>query len=310
MFTELQLIIIPIILSFICPLVSYFLFRYGRKALTQSFEDKMELWYSYTAAGILGKFLFFSLPNATGPQYGMQGAFVSGFVMIGFFVMLCIQKFNRFWNDNPHYVGPSTCSIEIRNLVDKDTLEIKEYFSADKLNDLETANERFQLLDEKAELKKRRLIFYLTLVVMILTVIFEGFILIFREPLVFGGSWVAVSFFVVDKIKETAIISIVALHAFIHTDKKLFGGIFLGWTLCVVASCIPMMAKLSWEDAFTVVMHLATQVFYSLSGGVLFWIALYFVWMDKQKTDKCETTSRLVVFGVSASVSWVCGVFI
>jgi hypothetical protein len=312
MFTELQVIIVPIFIGLVCPLVSYIIYRYGRTSLASpSFEDKMELLYSYTAAGMLGKFLFFSLPNATGPQHTVQDAFVSGFVMVGFFIMLCVQKYNRVWYDNPYYVGPSTASsMEIRNIINKDTLEIQEYYSADNLDDKDTANNRLILIDEVAELKKRRLLFYISFVILVATLIFEGFFFVFREPFTIGGSWAIVIFFAIDKIKETGTIFVIALHALVHTEKLWYAILTSVWTVALICSCIPMIVQLTWEQSFAVVTHVATQIFYSLSGGILFSIALYFVWIDRIKTDKCETIMRLIVFGVSAGVSWLCGVFI
>lgn len=311
MFTDLQYIIIPIIIAFACPLISFIVFRYGRIYLkAPSFEDKLELWYSYTAAGMLGKFLFFSYPNATGPQHTVQDSIVSGFVMLGFFVMICIQKYNRVWYDNPYYVGPAAGTItEIRNLVDKETLMIQQYISADENEETAAAN-RLIVVDEVAELKKRRILFYISFVVLFVTTIFEGFFLVFREPFTIGGSWAIVLFFVIDKIKETATISVIAIHALVQTEKLWYAILMGFWTAVTVCSCLPMILQVSWDQSFGVVTHLATQIFYSLSGGVLFWIALYFIWIDRIKTDKWETFWRLVVFAASGVVSWLCGIFI
>lgn len=311
MFTELQLILVPLCITFLSLIICYIFFRYGKSAIASpSFEDKMELLYTYIAAGLLGKFLFFSLPNATGPNHTITGAFVSAFIMIGFYVMFCIQKYNRVWYDNPYYTGPERGITEIRNIINKETCEIQEYYNAERLNDVETGQERLTLVDEKAEIRKRRLYFYLTIFILMLTLMFEGFFFVFREPFGIGGSWPVCIFFVIDKLKETAIISIIAVHAYIHTSKQWYVFCMTCWITAVLCSCIPMMVQMAWEKSFIVTTHLATQIFYSLSGGILFWIALYFVFIDRQKTDKCETSTRLIVFGGSAAISWLCGVFV
>jgi uncharacterized membrane protein len=69
------------------------------------------------------------------------------------------------------------------------------------------------------------------------------------------------------------------------------------------------MVGMTRDEALAIVNHTATQVFYALAGGVLFWIALYYISIDRRQTDKREMAVYLLIFGVGASISWVVGYF-
>lgn len=302
-------LIIPLI-AFPSLLFLFVFYRIGKRPLYGSnmFGDRMELFYSYTAAALLGQFLFQALPNATGPSGPQIGAFVSLFVLVGFYVMLCIQKYQRVSHTNPHYVSPENNSIEINSLLDRESMEIVEYYHAVDLESESAALDRLQLSDENAELRKRRRIFVLTLVILIILCILEGFFLVYKP-----NTWLTWVFFIVDKYLETCVIGVSMLHSLIHAtterEPRWYLYCSLIWVTIASLSTVPMIADMSYDAVYLMVNHLATSIFYALAGGVLFWIALYYIWIDRKRVDKQETVVRLVIFGITGGISWVVGFF-
>jgi len=288
----------------------YGMYRFGKRPLlgTQTFTDRMEPLYSFAAAALLGQFLFQALPNATGPSGPQTGAFVSIFVMIGFFVMLCIQKYQRVSHTNPYYVSPENNATNIVSSIDHESMELVEYYHAVSLDSDEIAAERLQLSDENAELRKRRRINALTIAIMSILCMLEGFFLVYRKT-----AWTAFAFFIVNKLIETLIIAISMLHAFIHAtterEPRWYLYISLWWVLICVLSTVPMLVDMSYDAAYIMVNHLASSIFYALAGGFLFWIALYYIWIDRKKVDRRDTVVRLIIFGVTGALSWVVGYF-
>jgi hypothetical protein len=270
----------------------------------------MEVPYTFTASALLGQFLFQALPNSTGIGTSTYSAIVNAFIMLGFFVMLCIQKCERFNHDNDYYISPES-SIEVIHMLNTDKMEIVEYYQVESD---ERPENYLKLEDENAELKKRRRLCILLLVIMIILCIFEGFFLIYREPSVPGGSWVLFVFFFFEKCIETVIVSTNMLHAFYHaTTERQWNWFLIGsivWTISIVLSVVPVCAQMPYQDAANMITHLATSIFYASAGGVLFWFALYYIWIDRKRTDKIETFIRLTVFGGTAVASWLCGYFI
>ena len=314
MFNLAQTILFPFV-SIPCLLICFLFYRYGKKPLSglKTFTDRMEIPYTFTASALLGQFLFQALPNSTGIGTSTYSAIVNAFIMLGFFVMLCIQKCERFNHDNEYYISPEASNgyVEVTHMLDTDKMQIVEYF---QIESDEKPENHLRLEDENAELQKRRKLCFLLLVIMIILCIFEGFFLIYREPTVPGGSWVLFVFFIFEKCLESAIVSTNMLHAFYHaTTERQWNWYLIGsvvWSVSIVLSVIPVCAQMPYQDAANMVTHLATSIFYALAGGILFWFALYYIWIDRKRTDKVETFIRLCVFGFVAVLSWLCGYFI
>lgn len=312
MYSDVQKGLLPLV-CLPCLVVLYVLYRFAKRPLrgTRTFGDRMEPLYSFTAAALLGQFFFQAFPNATGPSGTQLGVVVSAFIVIGFFVMLCIQKCQRVSHDNPYYVSPELNAIEIRSAIDPETMEIVEYYHNMDPDSEAVATDQLQLADEMAELKKRRRLCVLTVLVMAVLCVFEGFFLIYREPTAPGGGWTVLAFFMVDKVMESAVVSITMLHGYVHCQgQRQYLLVATGWTMVVILSTTPVLAGMTFTQCFVVVNHAATSIFYALAGGVLFWIALYYIWIDRKRVDKTDTIVRLVIFGVTSTVAWVTGYFI
>jgi zinc transporter ZupT len=310
MYSDVQKGLLPLV-GIPCLIIFYGLYRFGKRAVrgTRTFGDRMELLYSYTAAALLGQFLFQAFPNATGPSGAQVGVIVSAFIMLGFFVMLCVQKCQRVSHDNPYYVSPELNSIEIRSVINPETMEAAEYYHNMDPDSPVSAEDQIKLQDEIAELKKRRRLCLLTMIVMGFLCVFEGFFVVYREPTAPGGGWAVIIFFVIDKIMETIVVSVAMLHAYLHC-KGLYMYGAAGWTVTVILSTTPVLANMTFTESFVVVNHMATSIFYAFAGGILFWIALYYIWIDRKRVDKTDTVLRLGIFGCAASMSWCTGYFI
>jgi len=312
MFSQLQLILLPCIVAIVVLVTCYLLYKFGKKPLKNknlTFTDRMEALYTITAAALLGKFLFFSLPDATGPGGPQSQIYVTGFVYLGFFVMICLQKYDRVSFENPNYVAPASNGVDIRAIINSETMTIQEYTAMD--NSEESPQRTWTVLDEFAELKKRRLLCFISICVIFFTCVLEGFFLIFKEPFSIGGSWVIFAFFIIDKIMETVIINVVMLHALVHAeDYKWFLIVTILWFFVCVGSLLPVILQMSWQECYIVVTHLATSIFYGIAGGFQFYIALYYIWIDRKRTDKRDTILRLTLFGLVGALSFVCGVFV
>ncbi len=312
MYSDIQKALLPLVTCITCSILFLLLYRFGKRPVrgTKSLDDRLELLYSYTAAAVFGNFLFQSFPNAIGPSGSQVGVIAGAFTFVGFFIMLWIQKRQRVSHDNPYYVSPELNAIEIRSIVNNETMEMVDYYQACELDSESVAKDRLQLQDEMAELKKRRRICLLTVVILSVICIFEGFFLIYREPTALGGTWSIFVFFVIHKMMESLIIGTSLLHSYTHTHIKTYLLYSMWWVFICIISTVPALTSMPWTDSFTMVNHLATSIFYALAGGVLFWIAMYYIWIDRRKVDQCDTTVRLIVFGVTGGVCWLVGFFI
>lgn len=286
------------------------LYVYGKRPLvgTQTFGDRMEYLYSFSAAMLLGQFLFQALPNATGPVGPQLGAFVSLFVLVGFFIMLCAQKYQRVAHTNPLYVAPEGTSVEIVSILNRQSMEIVEFYHAIDLEATTAPDDRFQLMDETAELRKRVRVTTVAVGVLSILCLLEGIFLVYRPH-----TWFTWGFFLLDKLLETVVVGVAMLHALFHatTERQMRRYLYysIGWILVSSCSSIPAIADMDYLTAYAIVNHIATSIFYALAGGILFWVALYYIWIDRKRVNRRQTVIRLAIFGVSGGIMWAVGFF-
>jgi len=313
MYSAVEKALFPLV-SIPCMLLLYLFYRLGHKAPRQKFNERIEPLYSFTASAIISKFLFQALPNATAPSGAQIGALVSGFIMAGLFLMIVIQKCQRVSHINPYYTTPEHNFFEIRSIIDHDKMEVQEYFEASDLDSPTIAADRLTLQDELSELRKRRHIFGLLLFIMSFISILEGFFLVYAESVVLGGSWAVFAFFILNKLIDSAVIGVALLHAYIHAKgERLWNWYRIAavyWSVLAGLSTLPVMVGMQWTDSFSIINHLATSIFYAIAGGILLWLGLYFLSIDKRKTNKRENIVRLVIFAITAGLCCLIAFFL
>ena len=80
------------------------MYRFGKRPKFSS--ERMELFYTFNASALLGKFLFFTFPNSIGPTVPQINGLVCAFIMLGFFIVICVEKYDRVNSENPYYTTP------------------------------------------------------------------------------------------------------------------------------------------------------------------------------------------------------------
>lgn len=321
-YSEAQKAVLPLFVI-PCGVVLFLLYRYGRKSLRgeQTFVARMDYLYSFVAASIMGEFLFQAFPNSSLPMIAhnitriepgeppMNSSIPSIFMMVGLFVMLCIQKYSRVWNDSPNYSASNLTIVEIQNVIDPETFEILEVFQADGMDNEHIGEQRMTLEDEHAELRKRGQLVLITLIIGSILCTLEGLFLVYQH----GNKWIILFIFWLDKLMETVVVGTSMLHAYYHAQSRRTRNWFLlgslVWCTVMILSTFPALLDLSREQATLIITHLATSIFYALAGGILFYVGIYYLHIDMRRTDLKETVARSVIFATTAATSWVVGYF-
>lgn len=309
MYSELQKGLFPLV-SILCMTVFYLLYRFGNTPIRgkRGFTERMALFYSFISSALWSKFLFQSLPNATGPSNSQVSVLVTGFIMIGFFIMLAIQKCQRIQGGN------HVPEIEIRSIIDHEKMELTEYYQLTELESESVAPDRLQIQDEVIELRKRRRIAYLLLIVMSFLAVMEGFFIVYSEPAVIGGGWAVFSFFFLNKMIDTIIVGVALLHGYIHVKvgrgRNMYLIVSLYWSIVCGLSPMPALLNMEWTESFKMVSHLATGIFYAFAGGFLLWLSVYYIWIDRRREDIRDVAKQLAVFAVTGAVCCIVAFFV
>lgn len=297
-----------------CLLLAFLMFRFGKRPLLggSTFTERMERFYAAVSFIMLGQVFFQTIPNVL--NNSTVGVGVMSFVLIAMYGMYAFQKCWRIRSqDNPFYVAPEQFCVEIKQIINPETMEVLDYYSNENLLSEETADQRFHLQDERVELTRRRIWAFLILSVMSFQCFLEGFFLIYRESLVYGGNWTIVAFYFVNKALETLVLCVFFLHAFFHgMSEGQWNWYFICialWFCCLVLSCIPVLLNVQFEVVAIVVNHFAVKAFYLLAGGIQMWLAVHMLFIDRRKVDMFDTSVRLFISGLVCIVCWTAGFF-
>lgn len=306
-----------------CSILGLLLYRYSRRKLMgkETMDSRMINFYSAIAGGILGQFFFHTLPNSTGAggDTNIIYSSISVFIFIGFFIMMTIQKCSRVNNEMDYYTAPQGTGMDIKHIIDPETVSENNYYKATDITGEQFGDDMWTLLDEHKELRRRRMISALFYTIMLFETILEGFFLVYNKSSssTNGGIPVLIVMFYINKIVQTFVVGTVLIHGMFHvgnTKRTFFKGTYLSllllWCIACSLSGIPAFIDMEQSVAQSVMRNVWMSAIYSLAGGILFWIALYFVWLDRKHTNKRETAIRLFLFAILAVVAYVTGVFL
>lgn len=310
-----------------CAIICLLFYKYGRKRLNkkETIDSRMINLYSAVAGGTLGQFFFHTLPNSTiDENITLMGSSNNGystisvFIILGFYIMLCIQKCGRVCTEHAYYTAPETTSVEVGYTLDPDSMSQNEYLHADDLQD----NNRFKtqmwtVRDEIKEVQRRLTISTLFIIIMLFVGVLEGFFLVYKvnNNDITHSPGLLIFMYYINKMIQTVIYCIVMLYGLYHipTDTRntraywVFG--FL-WCVSIIFSTFPVELEMSKFTAGMVLNNSLLSIVYACLGGILFWMALYFVWIDRRHTDIKDTVKRLILFAVFIFASYMTGYFI
>lgn len=303
-----------------CLFLSFLLYRYSRRRLSgkDTFNKRMIPLYSAISGALLGQFFFHTLPNSLAPGViTTKGISLSIFVFVGFFVMLVVQKCSRVSNENTYYTAPESTTMDIEHSMNREDMVLNEYFEAplgELSKPLDNGQTQFALdswtvIDESKELRRRRIIVVVILVMMTYIAILEGLFLVYDQRYIPG---VLIVSHYVNKMIQTFTVSVSLIHGMfhMHQKKRQYSIMILIWCCCCGFSGLPAVLNMPLEQAQYVLTHPMINITYSVAAGIMFWMSLYFIWIDKKHTTKKDIAGRLFLFALFAVASYITGIFL
>ena len=287
-----------------CLLLAFIMYKYAIRRLVDSetFAKRMQYLYSAAAGAMIGQFLFHTLQNGTSTSIENDHIFI----LLGWYIILFIQKYTRVNNENEYYTSPNLPSFEITHKLDGNDMQMNEYYESSGSNQAEFSRDMFILMDETKELNKRRLLCVIFFVSMVYISIIEGFFLMYHPK---TDITTTIAMFYLNKLIQTFVVCVVLLHGMYHTDKGRHWYAIASIVYCLVCllSSIPALVGQSTVDFLE---NLAVSKIYLLIIGIIMYIAQYFAWLDRTQTSKKETVISLIIIAVFGASSYATGVFI
>jgi hypothetical protein len=150
-------------------------------------------------------------------------------------------------------------------------------------------------------------------VVLVFVCVIEGLYLVYRQERALGGAAGIVACFYVDKMMESLVVGTILVYGQFHTleppANRWFGVLCAMWCIVIILSTVPVLNATPVAEIAMVVEHSALAVFYSLAAGCMFYTAIYFIFVNRKHTDRCEMIWRLLAFGSGLWITFVTGLF-
>jgi hypothetical protein len=141
-----------------CALLLALIYWFAKRSLTaasETTEKRMEIWFSGMSGILLGMFMFGALPESsnTSSTSGWTFRQLSAFVMVGFYILMWVDKLGRVWHYSPTYAGlapeEATESVATDDLLDTKQMQRTAYLEMTNIGQPEYAQNlaRAQNLD-------------------------------------------------------------------------------------------------------------------------------------------------------------------
>lgn len=241
---------------------------------------------------------------------------MSIFVFLGLFVMLCVQRCARVNSEMQHHTDSSGATLDVKHTIIKQTVSRGDYFEATELEE-QLADDYFEIIDEDAEIRKRRQISTVFYFIAIIGSILEGYILVINKTHGIGGIGLHIGMWYANKLMQTCMISVMLIYAMFHvTNEKrsLLRGTYIGlsgvWFLVCLLSTIPILSDTTSAFSEATMNNNWMAAFYAFMGGIIWWISGHVRELKFKKTTKKETTIGLILFLLFGIFSYITGIFV
>jgi zinc transporter ZupT len=313
-------------LAFIpCAVLQFIIYRYAKHRLvgeSETIEKRMEKWFATMSGVMLGIFIFRTLPQSaavvasnTFLRMGWSYRALAAFVMLGFYSLMWVDKLSRVWPYSTTYAGLSpqeaSDSLQTDHIIDPKRIEQTEYYDCSDLGSPVYNKDLSQLQAEASVLARNRRNAILLYMLMIFVCVIEGLYLVYRQDVALGGTGGIVGCFYVDKLLESLVVGAVLVYGRFHAFSKpyWFLALCILWWVVIILSTVPVLSDAPVAEIAVAIEHPALGVCYAIAAGFIFYIAIYFIFVNRVQTDRREMILRLLAFGVGLWIPFVTSIF-
>ena len=276
----------------VCPIISAAIYLISRRRLQdgQDSTSRAHLFYRLISYMLLGQFL----GHVRWDSYATLMLLLTA---AGYFMLDCGDAIGRAWNTNPHIMGAHDGAVADDIALDRGRGEDNSVLVSNNVQGPNFAQSIFALQDLQKDMRKRRWILGILLVLFALISLVEGFELIGQPD---SEALVACYYIHIISLSLTAYSAMVhaRLQRIEHKGRRLSIWIVLSAvvTLVIATGPIVMLAStISAQEAQVILKHPALIVMYGLAAGFLLRIQQYFHAVKQESIDKWDTLGGILV---------------
>ncbi len=287
--------------------------------------DKRSRFVSYLlTACLFGLFVCIALPHAmlraelgSNPAYTVYAVAAFG-ILVGFNIMLSIQRCRRVRHDNENYRQPPTVTENIEPLLDKQNIVLSEHVVVTKTEDVYLSH--ILAMDKVNDIYGRRIVAVILFFVLSYMTIMDGFFIVFwSNKTIVDNSWVIITMGCSIRAVYGLCICGVLVHGMFHaidvSSNRLrllyhYGAFIILFAVVQVLSALPLLTDMTVFEVTRLIQQIPFTFFYGISCGVMLWNITYFVWVQDEKPTRASTAWYLVcVWIITIALAFI-GLFI
>lgn len=318
--------ILYVISSAVVLLVATLVYRVLKRPIRDEEEtyDQRTQFISYIMiACLLGIQICVALPHALlhaelGTNFSYTAYALAAFgILIGFNVLLTVQRCVRVHHPNKNYRQSGKVSENIEPLINRDTIEIQEAVKVKDMGKLFSSH--VSVMDKVNDLYNRRLIAAILYILLSFMTALDGFFVVYWSDKTLGGNlWVLVVMACIVRFAYGTCVSCVLAHSMLHALVKSrwyhylidFRVAAFLYFVIQVLSALPLLLDVTVDVATGILQHPAFTFFYGVNCGMMLWVLGYFVWIQDAQPTRVSTTRYLLLVWFITIALGITGLFV
>jgi hypothetical protein len=310
---------------------AFLILKIAKKKLTEneSYLKRMYFLYILTSSCMIGLFVCVTLPHsmlraALGTNQAYTVHAVSAFgILIGFNIMLSIQRCFRITNGNSNYHQPTNVSEREDPLLNKENMEMNDHivlYGNDASLSKDTYPSYINAMDKSNDVSIRRIYGFILYIIIVYLTVMDGFFIVYwsDKSLDSQSHWIMIVMSAVVRVCYSIVICGGLIHGHFHTIKldRWFKYFYAYKSLCLfylvvlILSSLPLLLNLSVDDASYILQQIPFTIFYGIISGIFLWLLTYFIWIQDPSPTKKSVRNYLISIWLITIILGVTGLFI